>query len=78
VRIHLGRRDQPFFDHRDPLADFELAHARSGQRRDNGRGERPDNGNDWNEKRPCHEGEIVHVLIRLAELPNCFTAKQFR
>src|SRR5439155_8458917 len=45
-----------------------------GQRRDNGRGERPDNGNDRYEKRPRQEGEIVHVLIRLAELPNCFTA----
>ena len=55
VRIDLGRRHQPFFDHRDPLADFELAHARAGQRRDNSRGERPDNGDDRNEKRPRHE-----------------------
>ena len=32
-------------------------------------GERPDYGDDRNEKRPRHKGEIVHVLIRLAELP---------
>ena len=32
ARVDFRRRHQASFDHRDPLADFELAHARLAQR----------------------------------------------
>src|SRR5262245_59015457 len=63
ARIDLRRRHQAALDHRDPLSDLELAHARLRQRLDDDVDERADDYRNRYEKRAQHE-HIIHARLQ--------------
>ena len=58
--IDFRRRHEPFLDHHDPLADFELAHPGSQERPDGGEREDRENADDGDKKRADREQRVVH------------------
>ena len=81
--IDLGRGDQPLFDHRNALANLELADPVAGERSDDRHGTAGQDRDDRNHERPgvqqSASSELLSDLIRLAASGKCFTpaAKQF-